>query len=89
MAKEHSGESDEWAHRALDARIFKRLGVSPNSRWAKSYSSMMRQPLTEEEWSAFQEKLKDPKFAEAWMDRVLSGWRRTRPSTGSRRRSTR
>jgi hypothetical protein len=82
-------ESTEWANRVLDARIFKAKGVSPNSRWAKNYSKMMREPLKPEEWRAFQEKLKDTTFAEEWMDKVISGWHRRRTSVSSRQPSNR
>lgn len=77
----------EIANRVLDAHVFRRLGVSPNSKWAKSYSKMMRQPLTEEEWRAHQEKLKDPKYAGEWLDMVVSGWRSKKTSPSLRRRS--
>jgi hypothetical protein len=83
---------DDWvelANRALDVRIFKKRGVSPNSRWAKNFSTMMREPLRPEEWDAFQEKLKDPKFAEQWMDKVVSGWQPRKTSTSSKLPSNR
>jgi len=76
---------DEWANRVLDAHIFRKTGVSPNSRWAKNYSKMMREPLKPEEWRTFMEKLKDPAFADRWFDRVMSGWHRSRTSRPTRR----
>ncbi len=74
--------------RALNARIFKKLGVSPQSRWAKDYTEMMRRPLTAEEWRNFEENvLNDPKKLDEWVDRVIAGWT-GRTSTGSRKRLT-
>lgn len=91
MSSEASKDDvEELAHRALDAHIFKVRGISPNSRWAKNYSKMMREPLDPEEVRAFQEKLKnDPAFAEQWMDKVLSGFHhlRSRPSKRPSRKS--
>ncbi len=81
---------EEWAelaNRALDARIFKKKGVSANSRWAKNYSKMMREPLKHEEWRAFMEKLKDPAFEKQWMDRVVSGWHQQKTSVSSKQPS--
>jgi hypothetical protein len=87
MSQEHSEEErKELINRALDARIFKLRGVSPRSRWAKNYSRMMREPLTKE-WCAHQERLKDPRFAAEWPDKVLSGWHPRKTSRSSTRRS--
>jgi hypothetical protein len=88
MTKEPSEEErKELLNRALGARVFKIRGVSPRSKWAKSYSKMMREPLTDEEWRAHQEKLNDPAYAAAWLDRVRSGWHPGKASPSSKRRS--
>jgi hypothetical protein len=80
-------ERKELLNRALDARVFKTRGISPNSKWARNYSKMMREPLTEEEWRAHEEKLKDPKYAADWLDRVLSGWHPRKTSASLKRLS--
>ena len=74
-------------NKALNARVFKRMGVSANSRWARNYAQMMSKPLTKEEWQAFEEKMKDPAFADRWFERVMSGWHRMNVPHSSRRRS--
>jgi hypothetical protein len=80
-------ERKELVNKALDAHVFKVRGVSPRSKWARNYSKMMREPLSQEEWSAHQEKLKDPEYAAEWLDKVLSGWHSRTTSPGSKRRS--
>jgi hypothetical protein len=80
-------ERKERVNKALDAHVFKVRGVSPRSKWARKYSKMMREPLSQEEWSAHQEKLKDPGYAAEWLDRVLSGRHPRSTSPDSKRRS--
>jgi len=88
MAREVKAEGVDPIERALNTRIFKKLGVSPHSKWARDYAEMMRRPLTAEEWRNFEQNvLNDPKKLDEWVDRVIGGWT-GRTSTGSRRRLT-
>ena len=88
MAREMKAVEVDPIERALNARVFKKLGVSPHSKWAKDYAEMMRRPLTAEEWRNFEENvLNDPKKLDEWVDRVIAGWT-GRTATGSRKRLT-
>jgi hypothetical protein len=88
MAREVKAVGVDPIEGALNARVFKKLGVSPHSRWARHYAEMMRRPLTAEEWRNFEENvLNDPKKLDEWVDRVVVGWT-GRTSTGSRKRLT-
>jgi hypothetical protein len=88
MAREVKAVGVDPIERALNARVFKKLGVSPHSRWARQYAEMMRRPLTAEEWRNFEENvLNDPKKLDEWVHRVVVGWT-GRTSTGSRKRLT-
>ena len=62
MAREVKTVEADPMERALNARVFKKLGVSPHSRWAKEYAEKMRRPLTAQEWRNFEESvLNDPR----------------------------
>jgi len=89
MAREVSqADREDPIERALNARVFRKLGVSPRSKWAKDYAEMMRRPLTAEEWANFESTvLNDPKKLDEWVDRVIAGWT-GKTSKGSRKRST-
>ena len=88
MAREVKPLEVDPIERALNARVFRKLGVSPRSKWAKDYAEMMRRPLTAEEWRNFEENvLNDPEKLDEWVDRVIAGWT-GRTSTGSRKRLT-